>query len=144
MGCDFIYAAEEASFGQPEIERGFIPGWGGTQRLPRRVGLPVAKRLILTGEQVSGKEAERIGLADAAVPMEQLEDYVLKFADTLASKAPLAVKQAKLIMNIGVGVDLASGLKLEQEGIKLLKVSEDFKEGITAFLEKRAPKWKGK
>jgi len=144
LACDFIYAAEEASFGQPEIERGFLPGWGGTQRLPRRIGLPLAKRLIFTGEHISGKEAEKIGLADVAVPREQLEETVMKFAEVIASKAPLAIRRIKHVMNIGIGVDLASGIRLESDAVQYLKGTEDFKEGVRAFLEKRAPEWKGK
>ncbi|NIM44311.1 MAG: 3-hydroxyacyl-CoA dehydrogenase, partial [Nitrososphaeria archaeon] len=94
-------ASENSEFGQPEIDRGFMPGWGGTQRLPRRVGLSQAKRLILTGERISAREAERIGLADVVVPMDKLEETTLEFAKRLANKAPLAIKRIKLVMNKG-------------------------------------------
>lgn len=144
LACDFIYAAEDANMGQPEIERGFLPGWGGTQRLPRRIGLPMAKRLIFTGEHILGKDAVKIGLADVAVPLDQLEEAVMQFAEIIAQKAPLAIKRIKSIMNKGVETDLASGIKLEQEGVLFLTRTEDFREGITAFMEKRAPQWKGK
>ena len=144
MRCDFIYASENSEFGQPEIDRGFIPGWGGTQVLPRRVGLSQAKRIIFTGERISGKEAERIGLADVVVPMEKLEETTMEFAKKLAGKAPLAIKRIKEVMNKGIDTDLKSGLKLELEGRDFLVATEDFQEGIMSFFEKRPPKWKGK
>ena len=129
MACDFIFASENSEFGQPEIERGFLPGWGGTQRLPRRVGLSVAKRLVYTGERISVREAERIGLADVVVPMEKLEETVMEFANKLAGKAPLALKHGKSVMNKGIDTDLESGLKLEREAVAALVQTEDFKEG---------------
>jgi len=144
MVCDFIYASENSEFGQPEIERGFIPGWGGTQRLPRRVGLSQAKKIILSGDRISAREAERIGLADVVVPMEKLEETTMEFAKKLASKAPLAVKRIKEVMNKGIDTDLKSGLKLELEARDFLVSTEDFQEGIVSFFEKRQPKWKGK
>jgi enoyl-CoA hydratase len=144
MVCDFIYASENSEFGQPEIERGFLPGWGGTQRLPRRIGLSQAKKIILTGERISAKEAERIGLADVVVPMEKLEETTMEFAKKLASKAPLAIKRIKEVMNKGIDTDLKSGLKLEMEARDFLVATEDFQEGIASFFERRPPKWKGK
>ena len=144
MVCDFIFASENSEFGQPEIDRGFLPGWGGTQRLPRRVGLSQAKRMILTGERISAKEAERIGLADVVVPMEKLEETTMEFAKKLASKAPLAVRRIKEVMNKGINTDLKSGLERELEARDFLIASEDFREGIAAFFEKRSPEWKGK
>jgi len=144
MVCDFIFASENSEFGQPEIDRGFIPGWGGTQRLPRRVGLSQAKRIILTGDRISAKEAERIGLADVVVPMDKLEETTVEFAKKLASKAPLAIKRIKEVMNKGIDTDLKSGLKLELEARDFLVATEDFQEGIVSFFEKRPPKWKGK
>lgn len=143
MVADFICASENSEFGQPEIDRGFIPGWGGTQRLPRRVGLSQAKKIILTGERISAREAERIGLADVVVPMEKLEETTMEFAKKLASKAPLAVKRIKEVMNKGIDTDLKSGLKLELEARDFLVSTEDFQEGIVSFFEKRPPKWKG-
>lgn len=144
MACDFIFASENSEFAQPEIDRGLTPGWGGTQRLPRRVGLSRAKMINLTGERISAKEAERIGLVDVVVPMEKLEETVMEFAKKLASKAPLALKHIKAVMNKGIETDLKSGLRLEQEVLSILTATEDFQEGIAAFLEKRQPKWKGK
>ncbi|MGQ9460256.1 MAG: enoyl-CoA hydratase/isomerase family protein [Candidatus Bathyarchaeaceae archaeon] len=144
LACDFIFASENSEFGQPEIDRGFIPGWGGTQRLPRRVGLSQAKRIIFTGERISAREAERIGLADVVVPMDKLEETTMEFAKKLASKAPLAIKRIKEVMNKGIDTDLKSGLKLELEARDFLVTTEDFQEGIVSFFEKRSPKWKGK
>ncbi|MEM2465083.1 MAG: enoyl-CoA hydratase/isomerase family protein [Candidatus Bathyarchaeia archaeon] len=144
LACDFIFASENSQFGQPEIQRGFIPGWGATQRLPRRIGLSQAKRLIFTGDMIDGKEAERIGLADVVVPMEKLEEVTLAFARKLAGQAPLAIKYAKEVMNKGIEMDIAGGLKLEKEAGAKLRLTEDFREGIRAFMEKRQPVWKGK
>lgn len=144
MACDFIFASENSEFGQPEIDRGFMPGWGGTQRLPRRVGLSRAKMIVFTGEMISAREAERIGLADVVVPMDKLEETVMEFARKLASKAPLALQRIKAVMREGMETDLKSGLKLEQDAVSFLSGTEDFQEGILSFLEKRPPVWKGK
>lgn len=144
LAADFIFASENAEFGFPEVNRGFMPGWGGTQRLPRRIGLSRAKKLIFTGERVSAKEAERIGLVDVVVPVEKLEEITLGFAKKIAAQAPLAIKCIKEVMNRGIEMDLQSGLKLEREAVEKLKDTEDFQEGIRAFFEKRQPVWKGK
>lgn len=144
LACDFIFAAEEAQMGLPEVNRGLLPGWGGTQRLPRRIGLPLAKRMILTGESVSGKEAKAIGLADEVLPREKLEEAVMAFAEKLAGKPPLGLRKIKDVLNKGIDTDLSSGLKLEQEALGFLIQTEDFQEGIAAFMEKREPRWKGK
>ena len=144
LACDFIFASENSELGQPEIERGFIPGWGGTQRLPRRIGLSKAKMLIFTGRRVSAREAERLGMVDVCVPMEKLEETVMEFAKELAKKAPLALRKLKEIMNKGIEMDLKSGLKLEEEALNYLTQTEDFQEGLAAFLEKREPVWKGR
>lgn len=144
MVCDLIFASENSEFGQPEIDRGFLPGWGGTQRLPRRVGLSQAKRIIFTGDRISAREAELIGLADVVVPMDKLEETTMQFAKKIASKAPLAIKRIKKVMNQGIDADLRSGLELEQEAVAALVQTEDFQEGIMSFMERRPPKWKGK
>lgn len=144
LACDFIFASENSEMGLPEINRGLLPGWGGTQRLPRRIGLPLAKKMILTGETVNGKQAREIGLADEVVPMEKLEETVMAFADKLAGKPPLGLRKIKYTLNKGIDTDLQSGLKLEQEALGFLTQTEDFQEGIAAFMEKRAPHWKGK
>lgn len=144
MACDFIIASERSEFGQPEVNLGFCPGWGGTQRLPRKVGLSKAKMLCFLGERISAKEAERIGLVDIVVPAGDLEKVTMDFANKLAEKAPLAIKYMKLAMNKGMDVDLRTALRIENMISDILMRTEDFKEGLAAFREKREPKWRGK
>ena len=141
MACDFRVAAESAVFGQPEINLGIIPGFGGTQRLPRLVGESKAKEMNLTGDAVLAQEAHEWGLADDLVPDEQLLDVALSWARKLAGQAPLAVEQIKLVSNKG---DLDEGIEAEKEGFAKVFLSEDGREGIAAFLGKRSPKWQGK
>jgi enoyl-CoA hydratase/3-hydroxyacyl-CoA dehydrogenase len=141
MACDFRVAAESAVFGQPEINLGIIPGFGGTQRLPRLVGESKAKEMNLTGDAVLAPEARAIGLADDLVPDEQLLDVALAWARKLAGQAPLAVEQVKLVSNKG---DLDDGIAAEKQGFAKVFLSEDGREGIAAFLGKRAPNWRGK
>ncbi len=144
LACDFIFASENSEIGLPEINRGLLPGWGGTQRLPRRVGMPRAKWMILSGETVNGIEAKEIGLADQVVSRESLDKTVFDFAAVLAEKPPLGLKKIKEVINRGVEVDLQSGLQIEQEALGFLLQTEDFQEGISAFMEKREPQWKGR
>jgi len=144
LACDFIFASDNSELGLPEISRGLLPGWGGTQRLPRRVGVPLAKRMILSGETVNGTEAKEIGLVDEVSKKENLDSVVSEFAVKLADKPPLGLKKIKEVINKGVDVDLQSGLKLEQEALGFLLQTEDFQEGIAAFMEKREPRWKGR
>lgn len=144
MACDFIISSERSEFGQPEVNLGFCPGWGGTQRLSRRVGLSRAKMLCFLGERINAKEAERVGLVDMVVPASDLEKVTMDFANKLAEKAPLAIKYMKLAMNKGMNVDLRTALRIEDLISDILKLTEDFKEGLAAFREKREPKWKGK
>ncbi len=144
LACDFIFVSENSEMGLPEIKRGLLPGWGGTQRLPRRIGLPLAKKMILTGDTVSGQEAKAIGLADEVYPMDELEQATWAFAENLASKPPLGLRKIKIAMNKGIDTDLQSGLKFEQEALGFLTSTEDFQEGLAAFMEKRQPQWKGK
>ena len=141
MACDFRVAAESAVFGQPEINLGIIPGFGGTQRLPRLVGEAKAKEMNLTGDAVLAREAREIGLADDLVPDDQLLDVAISWARKLAGQAPLAVEQVKQVSNKG---DLDDGIEAEKEGFAKVFLSEDGREGIAAFLEKRSPNWKGK
>jgi enoyl-CoA hydratase/3-hydroxyacyl-CoA dehydrogenase len=141
MACDVRVAARSAVFGQPEINLGIIPGFGGTQRLPRLVGESRAKQMNLTGDAVLAPEARAWGLADDLVPDEELLDAALGWARKLASQAPLAVEQVKLVSNKG---DLDEGIEAEKQGFAKVFLSEDGREGIAAFLGKRSPKWQGK
>jgi enoyl-CoA hydratase / 3-hydroxyacyl-CoA dehydrogenase len=141
MACDFRVAARSAVFGQPEINLGIIPGFGGTQRLPRLVGESKAKEMNLTGDAVLAPEAREIGLADDLVPDEELLDVAVLWARKLAGQAPLAVEQVKQVSHKG---DLDEGIEAEKQAFAKVFLSEDGREGISAFLQKRKPKWQGK
>ncbi len=141
MACDFRVAAESAVFGQPEINLGIIPGFGGTQRLARLVGPSKALEMNLTGDAVLAPEAREYGLADDLVPDEELLDVAISWARKLAGQAPLAVEKIKQVSNKG---DIEEGIEAEKQGFAEVFLSEDGREGISAFLQKRAPKWKGK
>jgi len=140
MACDFRVAAESAVFGQPEINLGIIPGFGGTQRLARLVGQSKALEMNLTGDAVLAPEARAYGLADDLVPDQELFDVALSWARKLGAQAPLAVEQIKVVSNKG---DLDEGIEAEKEGFAKVFLSEDGREGISAFLQKRKPNWKG-
>jgi enoyl-CoA hydratase len=144
LACDFIYVSDNSELGLPEINRGLLPGWGGTQRLPRRIGVAKAKKMILTGDLLNGQEAAAVGLADLSVPMDQLEEAVMDFAEKLASKAPLGLRKVKEVVDKGSDTDMKTGLQYEQEALGFLTGTEDFQEGIAAFMQKRDPVWKGK
>jgi enoyl-CoA hydratase/3-hydroxyacyl-CoA dehydrogenase len=141
MACDFRIAAESATFGQPEINLGIIPGFGGTQRLARLVGEAKALEMNLVGEPISAIEAEDHGLAHAVVPDHELFDTSLAWARKLAEQAPVAVEQIKQVSAKG---DLDEGIAAEKEGFAVAFSSEDAREGIGAFLGKRKPSWSGK
>jgi enoyl-CoA hydratase/3-hydroxyacyl-CoA dehydrogenase len=141
MACDFRIAADSAVFGQPEINLGIIPGFGGTQRLPRLVGASKALQMNLTGDAVLAPEASQWGLVDALVPDEELFDTAIAWAKKLAGQAPLAVEQIKQVSNKG---DLDDGIEAEKQGFATAFLSEDGREGISAFLGKRSAKWQGK
>ena len=141
MACDFRIAAEAATFGQPEVNLGIIPGFGGTQRLPRLVGEAKALEMNLVGEPISAREAHRLGLANQVVPDHELFDAALALARKVAGQAPIAIEQIKRVSNAG---DLDAGLEAEAEGFGTAFTSEDAKEGISAFLGKRQPDFKGK
>ena len=142
--CDIRIASENAKFGQPEINIGIFPGAGGTQRLPRLIGWGKAKELIYTGKIIDAAEAERIGLVDKVVPPDRLEEEVEQLAATIASKSPLIIKLAKKAINRGMYTDLAAGLAYEKANFALCFATEDHIEGVTAFLEKRKPEFKGR
>ena len=141
MACDFRIAAESATFGQPEINLGIIPGFGGTQRLPRLVGESKALEMNLTGDPVDAYEAHRVGLANAVVPDHELFDTALSWARKLGEQAPIAVEEIK---KRSARPDLDEGLRTEAEGFARAFGSEDAKEGISAFLTKRRPRFQGK
>lgn len=144
LACDIRIAADNARFGQPEVNLGIIPGWGGTQRLPRLVGTGFARELIFTGRIIGAEEALRIGLVNQVVPCEDLRNTCMELAKTILGKAPLAVKMAKRAINEGVKVSLEEGLELEEKYFGELSASDDMKEGTSAFLEKRKPEFTGK
>ena len=141
--CDFIYAAENAKLGLPEINLGVIPGFGGTQRLPRLVGKNIAKEMVFTGKMISAAEAQAIGLVNKVCPPQELMDEVKKTAQNMASKGKVAMRALKQAINGGMNLDLASGCALEIDAFALCFTSEDSKEGPAAFLEKRKPEFKG-
>jgi enoyl-CoA hydratase / 3-hydroxyacyl-CoA dehydrogenase len=140
MACDFRIAAESATFGQPEINLGLIPGFGGTQRLPRLVGEGKAREMNLTGDPISAYEAYELGLATRVVPDLELLDTALAWARKLAAQAPLAVEQIKTVSAAG---ELDAGIKAEKRGFATVFASEDAREGISAFLQKRTARFRG-
>lgn len=144
MAGDIRIAAEQAQLGQPEINLGIIPGFGGTQRLPRLVGRGMAKLLIMEGGRISAQEALRIGLVDKVVPLTLLHEESRLLAITLAQKPPVALAMAKAAINEGVEVDLDRGCSIEADKFGLLFNTEDRAEGTKAFLEKRKANFKGK
>ena len=137
MACDIRIASDNAKFGQPEVNLGILPGFGGTQRLARLVGKGRAKELIFTADMISAEEAYRIGLANHVVPQAELIDYCKEMAKKIISKASYGVSLAKQSINVGLDVDLASGLQLEANLFGLAFSTHDKKEGMNAFLEKR-------
>ncbi len=143
MACDFIYASEKARFGQPEVNLGLIPGFGGTQRLARMVGRAKAKELCMTGEAIDAQQARELGLVAKVFPAEQLLEETLKAAKLLAGKAPGVLRSIKQVINRGLDVDLKTGCAIEAEAFGLCFASQDAQEGVTAFLEKRKPNFKG-
>ncbi len=144
MCCDLRIAADTARFGQPEIRVGLIPGAGGTQRLPRLIGMTKAKELVMTGDHIDAKEAERLGLVNTVVPVEDLFEEAKKLAAKLAARPPFGLRLAKTVMNMGADRDLQSALTLEREAFAMLFATEDQKEGVRAFTEKRKPEFKGR
>lgn len=144
MAADIRIAADTAKLGQPEVNLGIIPGYGGTQRLPRLVGEGKAKELIFTGDVIDAAEAYRIGLVDKVVPKDQLMAEAKKMAEKIAAKGPLAIAAAKRAIRNGLAADLKTGCACEAAEFAALAASEDKMEGTSAFLEKRKANFKGK
>jgi enoyl-CoA hydratase len=142
--CDLIYAAEKAKFGLPEVGLGVIPGFGGTQRLTRAVGRTRAKEMIFGGDMVDAQKAREIGLVLEVLPGEKLLDHCKTVALKLAKRGPLALANAKRVIDYGADSDLRSANELERQGFAMLFGSEDQREGMKAFLEKRPPVFQGK
>lgn len=141
--CDIVFAAEDASFAFAEIKRGLMPGNGGTQRLSRRIGQARALEMILTGRSVGAGEALSLGLVEYVVPRAELLAKAVDLAEQMAAQAPVAVRSAKAAIQRGAELSLEDGIRLEQDLAAFLYTTEDAKEGPRAFLEKRAPVWRG-
>lgn len=144
LSCDMIVASDSAKFGQPEINIGVIPGAGGTQRLVRAVGKAIAMEMILNNRTLTAQEAVQYGLANRVVPVSDYLNEALKLAEEIASRAPLAIRAAKRMINLSYESFLTDGLAEEKRVFYSLFSSEDQKEGMKAFVEKRKPNWSGK
>ncbi|MCB8817115.1 enoyl-CoA hydratase/isomerase family protein [Desulfosporosinus shakirovi] len=144
MACDLRVSSEGGKFGLVEPTVGILPGGGGTQRLPRLVGKGKAKELIFTGEVIDAVEAERIGLVNKVVPHDQLLVASFEMAKKITAKAPLAIRMAKKVIDMGMATDFPTGLALEKLSQAFLNGTSDRTEGMTAFLEKRKPNFQGK
>lgn len=144
MSCDIRIAGEKAKMGQPEVNLGIIPGFGGTQRLARLVGAARAKELIYTGNLITAAEAEKIGLVNKVVAQEEVMNEVLKLAHSIVSSAQMAVRYSKIAINRGIETDIDTGLAIEKDLFGLCFATQDQKEGMTAFIEKKEPEFKNK
>ena len=144
LGCDLRWAADTAELGCPEVTRGIIPAAGGTQRLGRLIGPARAMSLVLTGRRIGAAEAHRLGVVDAVVPAADLTVAVADTARTIAANAPLAVRAARQAIRYGLTHPFDDGLKLEGDLQRMLYATDDCREGIAAFRERRAPRWTGK
>jgi enoyl-CoA hydratase len=144
MLCDMIVASETAKFGQPEINIGVMPGAGGTQRLTRAVGKYRAMEIVLTGEPIGAQEAYQLGLVNRVVPVELFLEEAKRLAAVVATKAPVALRLAKEAVNKSQELSLAEGIDFERRLFYLLFSTDDQKEGMRAFIEKRKPEWKGR
>ncbi|MGP9526588.1 enoyl-CoA hydratase/isomerase family protein [Glutamicibacter sp. AOP5-A2-18] len=143
LACDFIYASEKASFGQPEVTLGLVPGFGGSVRLPRRVGNALARELIFTGRRIKAEEALRIGLANRVVPAEELIDQAVATIEEIAAVAPTAVANAKSALVTMDALNTHDALVVEGESFQRAFATNDSVEGRSAFVEKRSPKFPG-
>ena len=144
LACDIRVAAENATFGFPEVGLGILPGMGGTQRLPRLIGPALAKELIFTGRRISAEEAREIGLVNRVVAEGEALGVARELAAEISANGPLAVRHAKAAANRSLDVDLVSGLEYEADQFALLFATEDAREGMTAFSEKRRPEFEGR
>ncbi|MEM3442681.1 MAG: enoyl-CoA hydratase-related protein [Candidatus Bathyarchaeia archaeon] len=144
IACDIRIASENASFGAPEVNIGLIPSWGGCARLAKLIGRAYAAKMILTGERIDAKEAERIGLVTKVVPPDELRSTAIYMAGTLATKAPIAIRLAKKILAKSMEISMQEANKMMVEGGLVCLKSEDIIEGVAAFFEKRTPKFKNK
>ncbi len=141
LACDIRIASEKAKLGQPEVNLGIIPGFAGTQRLSRLVGVAKAKELVFTGDMIDAQTAFSIGLVNQVVPADQLINVCLELANKIASKGPIAVKLAKTVINQGIQTNLVTGSSYEKEAFGLCFATNEPEEGMSAFLEKRKPNW---
>jgi enoyl-CoA hydratase len=144
LACDFIYASENAKFGLPEVTLGIFPGFGGTQRLPRLIGKGKAKELILTGKMISAEEAFRMGMVNRVVPQTSLMEEAKKVAAQISGNGVIGVRLAKMVVDAGFNMDLEEACNLESYAFGIGFSTEDQKEGMTAFVEKRKPSFKGR
>jgi len=143
MACDLVYAGEKAKFGQPEVNLGIIPGFGGTQRLTRRVGIPRALEIVLTGDMIDAAKAKEIGLALEVLPAAELVGFAKAQAKKVAGKGPVAIAAAKRLVREGADADLRTANELERQAFAAIFATEDAREGMKAFVEKRAAAFKG-
>lgn len=144
LSCDLIVAGEDATLALPEVGVGVIPGGGGTQLLTRRVGWSRAASMIFTARRLSGSEARDLGVVDELVPSGTARERALEIAASIAANSPVAVRNAKRAMRMGMGTDLAAGLEIEDGAWRATAFSGDRKEGVAAFAEKRTPRWPGR
>src|SRR5258706_12012018 len=144
LACDFIYASDNARFGQPEVNLGLMPGFGGTQRLSRRIGISRARELIFTGEPIKAERALELGLVNEVFPLASLMDRVRSTAEKIASKGPIAIAYSKRVIERGYDAGLGVGNELEATAFSTLFDTADMREGTQAFLEKRPAKFQGR
>ncbi|MGD0915765.1 MAG: enoyl-CoA hydratase-related protein [Thermodesulfobacteriota bacterium] len=144
LACDFIYASENAKLGLPEVTLGVFPGFGGTQRLPRLIGKGRAKELILTGKMITAQEAFQMGIVNRVFPLASLMEETKKVAAQIAANGPVGVRLAKMVTDTGFDMDLEKACSLESHAFGLCFSTEDQKEGMTAFVEKKKPNFKGR
>jgi enoyl-CoA hydratase len=144
LACDFIYASENARFGLPEVTLGVFPGFGGTQRLPRLIGKAKAKELILTGKIITAQEALQMGIVNRVFPQPSLMEETMKVASQMVKNGPIGLRLAKNLINEGFNMNLQEACSLEALGFSFTFSTEDQREGMTAFIEKRKPVFKGR